>query len=293
MYRDYLLLDVFTDRLFGGNQLAVFPDAGDLGAETMQAIARELNLSETVFVLPPAAGGDHRLRIFTPGMELPFAGHPTIGAAIALAERIDGSDIVFEETAGRVPVRLTREDGRVFASLTSPRSSERLVSDVAADGIAATLGLPVEALARIAPAAYSAGVPFLFAPVATADALETVTLDLQAWRQHVAGSAAPHVVALWMEDWVTGEDVHMRMFAPMMGIPEDPATGAAAAALAGLLVDQRRPESGTHRWTVHQGHAMGRPSTIFLEADVEDGRPGAIRVGGTAVTVGRGSLRVG
>lgn len=291
MSRDYLLLDVFTDRPFGGNQLAVFTDASGLSAETMQAVARELNLSETVFVLPAEAGGDCRLRIFTPGMELPFAGHPTIGAAIALAGTTASSMITFEEAAGLVPVSLDTSGPGVQAMLTSPKPPAPVDADLAAEDAAAVLGLGADALAS-RPRAYSAGVPFLFVPVASLAVLDAVTLDLARWRQHLSDTAAPHVVALWMDDWNTGLDVHMRMFAPLMGIAEDPATGAAAAACAGLLVDGQRPADGTRRWTIHQGHAMGRPSTIHLEADVEGGQPGAVRVGGTAVIVGHGSLRV-
>jgi trans-2,3-dihydro-3-hydroxyanthranilate isomerase len=291
MERDYLLLDVFTDRLFGGNQLAVFPRADGLGAEVMQAIARELNLSETVFVLPAEAGGDYRLRIFTPGMELPFAGHPTIGAAIALAGTAPASMITFEEGAGLVPVSLDASGKGVQAMLTSPKPPEPVAVDLAVEDAAAMLGLGADALAS-PPSAYSAGVPFLFVPVASLAAFDVVTLDLARWRQHLSATAAPHVVALWMDDWNTGRNVHVRMFAPLMGIAEDPATGAAAAACAGLLVDRQRAEDGTRRWTIHQGHAMGRPSMIHLEADVEGGRPRAVRVGGTAVIVGHGSLRI-
>lgn len=293
MTRDYALLDVFTDRLFGGNQLAVFHDAGGLGAETMQAIARELNLSETVFVLPAEKGGDFRLRIFTPSMELPFAGHPTIGAAIALAERHGGSVILFEEAAGPVPVSLERRGDRLFATLTSPKLPERLAVDIAPDILAATLGLPTGALADGAASAYSAGVPFLFISVVSQDALNAVTLDIPSWREHVSGTAAPHVVALWIDERSERHDIHMRMFAPMMGIAEDPATGAAAAALAGLLIDRQQPPVGASRWVVHQGLAMGRPSTIHLSADVEADRLVSVRVGGTAVVVGRGTLDVG
>lgn len=291
MSRDYLLLDVFTDRLFGGNQLAVFTQASGLTTDTMQAVARELNLSETVFVLPAEAGGDARLRIFTPGMELPFAGHPTIGAAIALAGTISSSTIVFEEAAGLVPVTLNADGPGVRAMLTSPKPPAPVPADLTAEGAAAVLGLAPDALASL-PLAYSAGVPFLFVPVASLAVLNALTLDIARWRQHLAATAAPHVVALWMDDWNTGLDVHMRMFAPLMGIAEDPATGAAAAACAGLLVDRQRPADGIRRWTIHQGHAMGRPSTIYLEADVDGGRPGAVRVGGTAIIVGHGSLRI-
>lgn len=293
MDRDYLLLDVFTDQRFGGNQLAVFPHADGLSDATMQAVARELNLSETVFAHAPAGGGDFGLRIFTPGMELPFAGHPTIGAAIALSSASERSELVLEEAAGPVHVRLETRDGRRFATLTSPKLAQALAVDIAREAAAATVGLPPAALAPVAPAAYSAGVPFLFVPVGSLEDLANVRLDLAQWRRHVADSAAPHVVALWIDDWRAGSEAHMRMFSPPMGIVEDPATGAAAAALAGLFLDQQAPGDGLRRWTIRQGEFMGRPSRIHLEADIVGGRLAAIRVGGTAVTVGRGTLHLG
>ena len=296
--RDYLLLDVFTDRLFGGNALAVFPEADGLSIAQMQSIARELNLSETAYVLSAEGeAADFRLRIFTPGMELPFAGHPTIGAAIALAStgRVavgDATDIVLLEEAGPVPVRIARDGERFTATLTSPKTPVRVPSQISASSAATVVGLADHDLGPIEPSAFSAGVPFLFVPVASTGALARVTLDLSAWRAHVADTAAPHVVALTMDDWANGREVRMRMFSPPMGIAEDPATGAAAAALAGLLVDRQAPADGVHRWVVHQGYEMGRPSRIDLEADVRGGRAAAVRVGGGALVVGRGTMRV-
>src|SRR5262249_58259261 len=189
---DFVIADVFTDRPFGGNPLAVFPRVRDLADETMHAIARELNLSETTFVFPPAdAGVTCTVRIFTPGMELPFAGHPTIGTALvleavgALAEaplvrRIgDGAtEIVLGEGVGPVPVRLMRGEGGVRAVLTSPRLPARVGSVPPPEVLARLLGLPVEALAGAAmPAAgYSAGVPFLFIPLQDREALPPLPL---------------------------------------------------------------------------------------------------------------------
>jgi trans-2,3-dihydro-3-hydroxyanthranilate isomerase len=261
-------------------------------------MARELNLSETAYVLSAKGeAADFRLRIFTPGMELPFAGHPTVGAAIALASagRIDvgdAADIVLLEAAGPVPVRITRAGASFTATLTSPKAPVALPSELTMASAAEVVGLAGGDFAPLAPSAYSAGVPFLFVPLASADALARVTLDPAAWRAHVADTLAPHVVALTMDDWANGREVRMRMFSPLMGIAEDPATGAAAAALAGLLVDRQRPGDGVHRWVVHQGYEMGRPSRIDLEADVRDGRATAVRVGGGALVVGRGTMRV-
>lgn len=296
--RDYLLLDVFTDRLFGGNALAVFTEADGLSAAQMQSIARELNLSETAYVQSAdGEAADFRLRIFTPGMELPFAGHPTIGAAIALTsagriEVADVADVVLLEAAGPVPVRITRDAAGLAATLTGPKAPVAMAFELITAAAAEVVGLAEPDVGPFAPSVYSAGVPFLFVPLVTADALARVTLDLPAWRAHVADTLAPHVVAFAMDDWQAGHEVRMRMFAPLMGIAEDPATGAAAAALAGLLVDRQAPGDGVQRWVVHQGHEMGRPSRIELEAEVRGGRAMAVRVGGGALVVGRGTMRV-
>jgi trans-2,3-dihydro-3-hydroxyanthranilate isomerase len=303
---DFVLTDVFTDRPFGGNPLAVFPRVRDFADETMQAIARELNLSETTFVFPPAeAGVTCTVRIFTPGTELPFAGHPTIGTALvleavgALAEAPhvrragDGeTEIVLGEGVGPVPVRLTRGAGGVRAVLTSPRLPARVGSVPSPEVMARLLGLPVETLAGAAlPAAgWSAGVPFLFIPLRNREALARIRLDGATWAAHLRDSETPHVVALALADPARGRALDMRMFAPAMGIAEDPATGAAAVAVAGLLTERQRPPAGTTRWLIRQGFDMGRPSLIELEGDVAGGVLAAVRVGGTAVIMGRGSL---
>jgi trans-2,3-dihydro-3-hydroxyanthranilate isomerase len=296
----YVLADVFTDRIFGGNPLAVFPDARGIGESDMQLIAREFNLSETVFVLPPAKPHHTKhLRIFTPAIELPFAGHPTVGAALVLAETgalgaiTDHLEIVFEEAVGPIAVRIAAESGKpTTATLTSARLPERrgAVPDRAA--LARLLGLEPARLAidGIAPASYSAGLPFTFVPVADRAALAAATIDRTAWDALLAGGDAPHVYVFTMTDWRAGREVSARMFAPAMGIVEDPATGAAAAALAGFLADLQRPPEGERRWQIRQGEEMGRPSRIELAADMHAGKISAVRVGGNAVIVGRGEL---
>ena len=306
----FILADVFTDRPFGGNPLAVFPRVAGLATATMQAIARELNLSETTFVFPPDRPDvTCSVRIFTPGSELPFAGHPTIGTALVLEavgaltdapnvrRTADGAiEIVLGEGVGPVPVRLTRagNGGAARAVLTSPRLPAKVGTPPPPAVMARLLGLPVEALAGAAlPAAgWSAGVPFLVIPLKDRAALSRVQLDTATWAAHLKGSEAPHVLALTLTDPAGGREVHMRMFAPAMGIAEDPATGAAAAALAGFLAERQRPPGGTTRWQLRQGDDMGRPSLIELEADIAAGALAAVRVGGTAVLMGRGSLDV-
>lgn len=297
----YHLLDVFTDRVFGGNQLAVFADAAAVPPELMPRIARELNLSETVFVLPATdRAADHRLRIFTPGSELPFAGHPTIGAACLLAElgmtssKGDASRLVLEEAAGNVDVRLRREaPGQpMFAQLAAPVPLQVRSVATSSEVLAELLGLDVADLVTDAgrdAAAASCGVPFLFIPLRSHEAVGAVRLNLATWERHIASNWAPHVYVYAFDPELPGSDVRARMFAPAMGIAEDPATGGAACALAGLLA-QRVGTDGEHHWRVEQGFEMGRPSILDLEASVRDGVVRETRVGGTAVMVGTGTL---
>ncbi len=290
----YHTLDVFTDRPFGGNPLAVFPDARGLSAAQMQTVARELNLSETVFVLPAEAGGTRRVRIFTPGAELPFAGHPTVGTAIllvALGEvpAEDGEvEVVLEEGVGPVPVTVRVRGGRPeFARFTAARAPELLPAPAE---LASVIGLDAADLADAPwePAVASCGVPFTVIPLRDLDALARARLDPAAWERVLAGSGAPSVYPVVPA--APGGTVRVRMFAPNMGIAEDPATGAAAAALGGYLA--RGAGSGTLCWTVEQGVEMGRPSRIQLEADVAGGRATAVRVGGSAVLMSEGTMEV-
>ena len=293
----YHTLDVFTDRLFGGNPLAVFPDARGLSGAQMQSVARELNLSETVFVLPPEAGGTRRVRIFTPGGELPFAGHPTVGTAILLVSlgevRAEEGEVevVLEEGVGPVPVRVRVRGGQPeFAQFTAARAPEFLAPPPAPAELAAVLGLDVADFAGAPwePAVVSCGVPFTMIPLRDTDALARVRLDTAAWERVLAGGGAPGVYPVVPA--APGGTARVRMFAPHMGIAEDPATGAAAAALGGYL--SQGAGAGTHRWTVEQGVEMGRPSRIELEADVADGRVAAVRVGGSAVRVSEGTMEI-
>lgn len=292
----FITADVFTDRMFGGNQLAVFTDARGLDDATMQAIAREMNLSETVFVFPPQTQrGTRQLRIFTPGRELPFAGHPTVGSAFVLTATgevpIDGEQtrIVFEEGVGPVEVIVRAEAGRpVFCQLAAAKLPEAGPPPPLPDVLASVLSLNPEDIASgaHAPNAWSCGVPFLFITLRDLDALGRARINSGAWEQHVAKYWASDIYLLVH----TGPgELRARMFAPEMGISEDPATGGAAAALAGYLTRAGTPD-GVARWTITQGVEMGRPSTIFLEANFSDGAINAVRVGGAAVLVCRGEL---
>lgn len=304
----YVIADVFTDRAFTGNPLAVFTDARGLDGATMQTVARELNLSETVFLLPPDdPRHTRRARIFTPKTELPFAGHPTVGAAVVLAETGDvtvtdgGADIVLEEGVGPVPVRIERQpgDGVTRATLSSVRLPEGGPAPADPATLAAMLGLSADQVAvdratgaPLPIATWGAGVSFTVVPVRDVAALSAARLDVAAWRRTLADGPAPQLYVLTMEDWRAGREVRTRMFAPAMGIEEDPATGSAAAALPGFLSDHQALADGEIRWHVHQGEAMGRPSLIEVTAEIRDGRPVAVRIGGGAVIVGRGEFLI-
>ena len=296
----FLTADVFTDRIFGGNQLAVFPDAAGLGAGLMQAIARELNLSESVFVLPPVdPAHTRRLRIFTPGSELPFAGHPTIGAAFVLASIGDlplgpsGASIVFEEGVGPVPVSIRARDGRPrFCELTAARLPEDGPQPPPLQEIASALSLRPEELRadELSPRAVSCGVPYLFVPVRDTAALGRARIDPAVWERSLAGWWAPAIFPFVETGGRDGVDFRARMFAPGVGIPEDPATGSAAAAFAGYLAAKRGPENGTLRWVLEQGVEMGRPSRLHVACDRAGGGITAVRVGGASVLVSEGHL---
>lgn len=297
--------DVFTDRIFGGNQLAVFPDARGLSDKQMLNIAREFNLSETTFILPAEPGKGRRLRIFTPGRELDFAGHPTVGSAYVLASTgalstlDDRTEIVFEEGVGPVPVQIRSENGKpYFTQLTAAQLPQLGPPPPPTEHIAAALSLSVEDVLDNeddSPTAMSCGLPFLYVPLASIDAVRRARLNWEWWEQWLASYWAPHIYLFSYETEREESSVHARMFGASLGIDEDPATGAAATALAGYLT--RRPGAssapgtdGTLRWTVEQGFEMGRPSIIHVEADVSEGSVTEIRVGGTSVMVSEGEM---
>lgn len=303
MRHRYLLADVFTDRPFGGNSLAVFPEGAGIAGATMQLVARELNLAETVFVLPPENPRHHfKLRIFTPTTELPFAGHPTVGAAFLLAAdghvALAGEEtrIVLEEGVGPVPVMIRAREGRpVFSQLSAARLPEFDDAVPSRDALAPVLGLRPEDLldGEFAPQVVSCGLPFLFVPLRDREALRRARADSGRWATALAGCAAQEVY-LFVRDAGGGDvDIHARMFAPRLGIAEDPATGSAAAALAGYFARRTRTEASDLHWTISQGVDMGRPSRLEVEAERgSDGALTAVRVGGSSVWIGEGVMEL-
>lgn len=298
----YLHYDVFTDRLFGGNQLAVFLDGRGLAHDAMQAIAKEMNFSETTFILPPAQKGtDFRLRIFTPGSELPMAGHPTIGSAFALARAgvlaPARKDFVFGLGLGPTPVSLTwRGSDLTFASMTQqlPVFSEPFVNAAAAAG---ALGLPQAAVAGtgLPVQVVSCGVPFLFIPLATRRAVDNAASNLDAIGTlfRAAGAKASGVFLFSHERGGDKATVYSRMFAPELGVAEDPATGSASGPLGCYLVRHKIVSPAKAGAILNlQGVKMGRPSHVHISIGMEKGEIASVRVGGEAVLAGEGTLYI-
>ena len=298
----YLTADVFTDVPFGGNQLAVFPDARGIPEHRLMDVTREFNYSETTFVYPPDdPAHTRRVRIFTPGAEVPFAGHPTVGTAHVLAAIGDVpltgelTRVVFEEGVGPVPVSIRAKDGApVFAQLSVAKLPEVGPPPVDRAAIAAVLGLDVSDLLDDPwmPQALSCGLPFLFVPLRDLAAVKHARLRMDAWESTLKDSWASEVFVFARGGERSGSDFHARMFAPALNVPEDPATGSANAALAGYLAarDPRRDTLLT--WRVEQGFEMGRPSILEVEADVEGGSLTAVRVGGASVLVSDGMMEI-
>jgi trans-2,3-dihydro-3-hydroxyanthranilate isomerase len=298
----YYTADVFTDRPFGGNQLAVFPDARGLDSARMQAIAREFNFSETTFVLPPEdKKHTRRVRIFTPAAEIPFAGHPTVGTAHVLAAvgeiplAGDTTRIVLEENVGPVPVAIRAERGApVFAQLSVAKLPEVGPPPPAPERLAAMLSLGSDDLlgGDMAPEAVSCGNPFLFIPLRSRDAVARARLRLDLWEETLRGYWTDDVFVFALDPEREGSDVRARMFAPGFGVPEDPATGSACVALGGYLAMRDPRHDGTLRWIVEQGFEMGRPSILEVEVDRRGGAITAVRVGGSTVLVCEGQMEV-
>lgn len=296
MRHHFYTLDVFTERPYTGNPLAVVLDAESIPDERMQTIAAEFNLSETVFVMPPARPGNAaRVRIFTPRAELPFAGHPTIGTALLLAkQQLGGFDaaepmLVLEEGVGDVPVDIRIEQGvpRV-ATMSVPRLPERGPAPPDKAELAAMLSLSVhDLLPEHPPCGWSCGVPFLFIAVRDRASVGRAKLRTDIWEKLLMNWWAPSVFVFSFDTESIAAQVHARMFAPAFGIAEDPATGGAVSALAGYLRDPAAA-NGNFRWLVEQGYEMGRPSQLELEARVTSGRISSVRVGGRAVVMSEG-----
>jgi trans-2,3-dihydro-3-hydroxyanthranilate isomerase len=303
MARRFATLDVFTDRPLAGNPLAVVLDAEGLDAAAMQAVAREFNLSETVFVLrPEEARHRARLRIFTPARELPFAGHPTVGAAVLLAledaavdrEGADAIAFGLEEGVGVVACVVEPGDGRGRARFRLPRLPSVVGEGRPVAEAAWGLGLdPAEiGFDRHLPSRHSAGNAFDFVPVRSRDALGRAAPQAEAFGKVFADADHVGVFVYTREAGEAGHAFRARMFSPDMPGGEDPATGSAVAAFAGALMQFEPLGDGTHDFLVEQGYEMGRPSVIALQLVIEGGALRSAEIGGGAVVVSRGELFV-
>jgi len=294
----YHICDVFTDTRFGGNQLAVVPEARGLSAEQMQQIAREFNFSESTFVLPAEAGHTRRVRIFTPTTELPFAGHPNVGTAFALAAAGEFGPldepitVTFEEKAGVVPIAIQRRDGTgIWCELAAPGRLS-LGKTISPASLAAAVSLTADDVVTTThpPQVASVGLPFLFAELRDRAALERARPDMGGIDALAAQGVAPdvHLYVHSADDF----DLRARMFAPLDGVPEDPATGSANCALAALLSHYDAAASGAFRWRIAQGVEMGRPSVLEARTEKRDGVVVEARIGGLSVLVSEGIIHL-
>ncbi|MDQ3692028.1 MAG: PhzF family phenazine biosynthesis protein [Chloroflexota bacterium] len=279
----FVICDVFTDRPLAGNQLAVFTDARPIPEGLLQPLAREINFSETVFVYPPEADGDARIRIFIPTAEIPFAGHPVLGTAFVLASGNDKPGIRLETGAGTIPVRIERDGGRPsFGWMT--QLIPQIVSVQGADAILAALGLAQSELPVIM---YDNGMSHLYIKLADEAAVAALDPDLRALAR-ATSAPAQHVSGINCFAGA-GRQWKTRMFAPGEGVPEDPATGSAAGPLATHLLRHGLIPSG-ELIEISQGVELGRPSTLFARVTGTPTQIELVEVGGAAIIVGRGSF---
>lgn len=303
MARAFHVLDVFTERPFEGNPLAVVLDSEGLDEAAMLSIAREFNLSETVFVMPPDDPvNSAKIRIFTPGGELPFAGHPTVGTAALLAELRAGSHlahgvvIALEEKIGLVRVEVSRRPGKALRAVFDlPRISENLTIEIDPALTAQALGLdPLDfGFGAHGLSVWSAGVPFSMVPVKDLATIGRVRVaDPVLWTAAFARAGSEGVFIYTRETVHPEHHVHARMFWPAAGIAEDPATGAAVAAFSGVAAACELPEDGEHQLIIEQGFEMGRPSLIVLDLEIRAGRLTNASIGGSVVIISEGVLHV-
>lgn len=295
MVLTYYVLDVFTDHPFGGNPLAVFFGAQTITTDQMQQIAKEMNLSESVFVLDPDSDkAKCKLRIFTPAMELPFAGHPTIGTACLLAsiEKVDKQHYIFEQHIGPIPVSIVKKgEGKYYAELTVAKLPEWSAEPPPVDHIADALSINAEDIhfGFYKPEIISCGVPYLIVPVKSLEILAACKIHMAAWERYIKHSFAADIYVVMPEPEQRKNVARARMFGPAFGITEDPATGSAAAPLAAYL-SQTNAVDGIQHFLVEQGFEMGRPSFIDLSITRKEGQIVDLKVGGLSVLVAKGDL---
>ena len=295
---EYYICDVFTQQKFSGNQLAVITDAEGLSDHDMQNIAREFNFSESTFVFPSEKKNTRKVRIFTPRSEVPFAGHPNIGTAFILAETgifgdfAQSIDVVFEEKAGNVPIKINKDHcGYIWCELSAPAPLSL--------GKVATVDLASEVLSIEAgdinvtthyPQVASVGLPFLFVELQSLEALSQAQIDLTKL-QRLLQEGFPSYIHIYCRD-VKDFDIRCRMFAPLDGVPEDPATGSANAALIALLSHCDQRSDLEDKWKISQGSEIGRPSVLHGRAQKIGGTVTEVNLGGYSVIVCKGTISI-
>src|SRR6266436_1246418 len=292
----YYICDVFTERRFGGNPLAVLPKADGLSDHQMQQITREFNFSESAFVFPAKAGNTRHVRIFTPGGEIPFAGHPNVGTAFVLASAGEFGEVnssltvAFEEEAGLVPVTIYCEQRAVVRCEVAAPESLSLGKTVSTQLVASAVSLSPEDILTDThpPQVCSVGLPFVTTELKDRTALERARINMSGFDALADMDIKPslHLYVRVSDDF----DIRARMFAPLSGVPEDPATGSASCALAGLLAHYKEEPNGSFAWRIAQGVEMGRPSTLLARAEKEDGVVQTTRIGGASVLVSEGVI---
>lgn len=290
-YRFYIL-DVFTRTAFGGNQLAVLPDARGLGVERMLKVAQEFNFSETTFVFPPTDdSATARVRIFTPAAEVDFAGHPTVGTACALryGGHTESDHVILEENVGRILVRISNEDGVLYGALTSDAPLDYDAEGPSIASLAEVLSLN---RADVVDGFFAGvGLDFCFAQLASRDAVDRAFVDRQAWGRLLSDARSSDVFFFAGELKSRGQ-IYARMSAPSHGIEEDPATGSAVAALVGVAGLRSGIRSGVVKLSVTQGVKVGRASRMDAKAHLRNGKVVSVVVGGHAVLTATGEIEV-
>ena len=300
----YYICDVFTETRFGGNQLAVLPEAQGLSDRQMQQITREFNFSESAFVFPANAGQTRHVRIFTPGGEIPFAGHPNVGTAFVLAragefgEMNSSQTVTFEEGAGLVHITIYCEQGEVVSCEVAAPQSLSLGKTVSTELVASAVSLSPEDISTEThqPQVCSVGLPFVITELKNRPALERARINMSGFDALAEMDIQPsmHLYVRVSESKPNGHDfdIRARMFAPLSGVPEDPATGSASCALAGLLAHHKKEPRGSFAWRIAQGVEMGRPSTLLARAEKAHSNVRATWVGGACVMVSEGFIEV-
>jgi trans-2,3-dihydro-3-hydroxyanthranilate isomerase len=292
----YYICDVFTETRFGGNQLAVLPEAVGLSTQQMQEVAREFNFSETTFVFPARAGHARHVRIFTPAREIPFAGHPNVGTAFVLAtagelgEIKSSLTVIFEEESGLVSVTIQEAGGKVAScELTAPQSLS-FGKTLPVELVAAALSIDSKEIVTKThgPQVASVGLPFVMVELRDRSVLERARINMSGFEALAAEGVMPDVYLYIRSS--DDFDIRARMFAPLSGVPEDPATGSANCALAGLLAHYSQDSNGSFSWRIAQGVEMGRPSTLIARAEKKDDVVQTTRIGGATVLVSEGTI---